>query len=92
MKIGIGQRFDLEIDREDLDYVEGGTIIATWYHMGNPIYIELSVNKSMMREITRFFERTGKKTALFSITRVSKAKYVVEPTLVLLNKGKSKEN
>lgn len=79
---------DLEIDREDLDYIEGNTVIATWYHLGNPIYIELSVNKSLIRELNLFFEKSGKKSALFSITRKSKTHYVIEPTVVLINRDR----
>lgn len=86
MKIEIGQRFDFEVDREDVEEVNEGSIIATWYHMGNPIYVELVVNKSMTREIRKLFRNNSRKSALVSITRASKSKYVVEPTVVLLNK------
>lgn len=86
LKIEIGQRFDFEVDREDIETVEEGSIIATWYHMGNPIYVELVVNRSMIKEIRKVFASNKKKTALISIARVSKSKYTVEPTVVLLNK------
>ncbi|MCL4332092.1 MAG: hypothetical protein M1162_01045 [Candidatus Thermoplasmatota archaeon] len=87
MKIAVGQRFDLEVDREDIDNVQEGSIIATWYHMGEPIYVELQVNKSMLSEIRKLFLNKKQRSALFSITRVSTSKYVVEPTVVLLKKG-----
>ncbi|HLH85848.1 MAG TPA: hypothetical protein VKU79_03160 [Thermoplasmataceae archaeon] len=87
MKIEIGQRFDFEVDREDIESVESGSIIATWYHMGNPIYVELSVNRSLSREIRKVFRNNHNKTALISIARVSKSRYVVSPTVVLLNRA-----
>ncbi len=86
MKIEVGQRFDFEVDREDVENTESGSIIATWYHMGNPIYVELSVNKTMIHEIRSIFRNNRNKTALISIARISKSKYVVTPTVVLLNK------
>lgn len=86
MKIEVGQRFDFEVDREDVEETEEGSIIATWYHMGSPIYVELIVNKSLIREIRKIFKDNVRKTALVSITRVSKSRYVVEPTVVLVNK------
>ncbi len=86
MKIEVGQRFDFEVDREDIEEIEEGSIIATWYHMGSPIYVELMVNKSLVKEIRKIFKNNLRKTALVSITRVSKSRYVVEPTVVLVNK------
>ncbi|AKA49641.1 hypothetical protein IX51_11605 [uncultured archaeon] len=86
MKIDVGQRFDFEVDREDIEEIEEGSIIATWYHMGSPIYVELMVNKSLVKEIRKIFKDNLRKTALVSITRVSKSRYVVEPTVVLVNK------
>lgn len=86
MKIEIGQRFDFEIDREDVEDVESGSIIATWFHMGNQIYVELVVSKSLVREIRNFFDTTRNKTALISIARISKSKYIVSPTIVLVNR------
>ncbi len=86
MRIEIGQRVDIEVDREDVERVSKGSIIATWYNMGIPIYIELFVNKSLISEIRKMFENNNRKTALISITRISKSKYVVEPTVVVLNK------
>ncbi len=82
----MGQRFDFEVDREDVEETEEGSIIATWYHMGSPIYVELMVNKSLVREIRKIFKDNAKKTALVSISRVSKSRYVVEPTVVLVNR------
>lgn len=87
MKIAVGQRFDMEVDREDIENVVEGSIIATWYHMGEPIYVELQVNKSMLSEIRRLFVSEKQKSALFSIERKSNSKYVVEPTVVLVKKG-----
>lgn len=75
------------MDREDIESVESGSIIATWYHMGNPIYVELSVNRSLSREIRKVFRNNHNKTALISIARVSKSRYVVSPTVVLLNRA-----
>lgn len=86
MKIEIGQRFDFEIDREDVENVESGSIIATWFHMGNQIYVELMVSKSLVKEIRNFFKTNRNKTALISIARISKSKYIVSPTIVLVNK------
>lgn len=86
MKIEIGQRFDFEIDREDVENVDSGSIIATWFHMGNQIYVELVVSKTLVREIRNFFDTTRNKTALISIARISKSKYIVSPTIVLVNK------
>ncbi len=86
MKIEIGQRFDFEVDREDVESTESGSIIATWYHMGNPIYVELSVNKTMIQEIRKLFRENRNRTALISIARISKSKYVVNPTVVVLNR------
>ncbi len=86
MKIEIGQRFDFEIDREDVENVDSGSIIATWFHMGNQIYVELVVSKTLVREIKNFFDTTRNKTALISIARISKTKYIVSPTIVLVNK------
>ncbi len=86
MKIEIGQRFDFEIDREDVENVDSGSIIATWFHMGNQIYVELVVSKTLVKEIRTFFDTTRNKTALISIARISKSKYIVSPTIVLVNK------
>ncbi|MGC8608886.1 MAG: hypothetical protein ACP5UV_03335 [Thermoplasmata archaeon] len=86
MRIEIGQRVDIEVDREDIEKVSKGSIIATWYNMGVPIYVELFVNKSLISEIRKMFENNNRKTALISITRISKSKYAVEPTVVVLNK------
>lgn len=86
MKIEIGQRFDFEIDRDDIEGVENGSIIATWYHMGNQIYVELVVNKTLVGEIRTFFKSNKNETALISIARISKSKYIVSPTVVLVNR------
>lgn len=86
MRIEIGQRFDFEIDREDVENVDSGSIIATWFHMGNQIYVELVVSKTLVREIKNFFDTTRNKTALISIARISKSKYIVSPTIVLVNR------
>jgi hypothetical protein len=86
LKIEVGQRFDFEVDREDIEGADGDSIIATWYHMGNPIYVELKVNKSLLKEIDKFFTNNVKRTALISISRISKSKYAVTPTIVLLNR------
>ena len=86
MKIEIGQRFDFEIDREDVENVESGSIIATWFHMGNQIYVELMVSKTLVKEIKGFFKANRNRSALISIARISKSKYIVSPTVVLVNK------
>ncbi len=86
MKIEVGQRFDFEVDREDVELVDEGSIIATWYHMGNPIYVELNVNKSLISEIRKVFSDNKKKNVLVSIFRISQKKYVITPTVVLVNR------
>ncbi|MCL4328582.1 MAG: hypothetical protein M1410_03250 [Candidatus Thermoplasmatota archaeon] len=86
MRIAVGQRLDLEVDREDLENMAGNSIIATWYHLGEPIYIELQVNQSMLAAIRGAFHNEHQSSALFSLARVSAKKYVVEPTVVLLKK------
>ncbi|MCL4314615.1 MAG: hypothetical protein M1454_02670 [Candidatus Thermoplasmatota archaeon] len=92
MKLAVGQKIDIEVDREDLELAPVyRNIIATWYNNGNPIYIELEANKSMIKEIWKLFEGNEKRTELFSIYRASQKKYMVEPTMVLLN-GSSKGN
>jgi hypothetical protein len=47
--------------------------------------VELALTKSLADEIRSYFISNSSKTALLSITRVSKTKYVVSPTVVLLN-------
>ncbi len=86
MKIEIGEKYDFEIDRSDIENVNEGSIIATYYNMGNPIYVELVINKSLGDEIRKFFINSNKKSALISITRISKLKYKITPTIVILNK------
>ena len=86
MKIEVGQRFDFEVDREDVELVDEGSIIATWYQMGNPIYVELNVNKSLISEIRKVFSDNKKKNVLVSIFRISQKKYVITPTVVLVNR------
>ncbi len=86
MKIEVGQRFDFEVDREDVMSVDKGSIIATWYHLGNPIYVELSMTKSLAEEMRAHFYNTRSRTALLSVARISKTKYVVSPTVVLINR------
>ncbi len=86
MKLSVGQRIDVEIDREDLELAPAyNYVIATWYHKGNPIYVELETNKTMVREIWKVFDGNDRRSALFSIFRPSEKKYVVEPTMVILN-------
>ena len=92
MRIEVGQRFDFEIDREDIDDEDCNTIIATWYHDGNPIFVELYPTKSLLSELRKFFNTASERTALVSITRVSKTKYIVKPTVVVLNHRTSKLN
>ncbi len=89
MKIEIGEKYDFEIERADIESIEEGSIIATYYNMGNPVYVELLINKSMSREIKKFFINTEKKSALISIYRVSKSKYKITPTIVILNKQRT---
>ncbi len=89
MKIEIGEKYDFEIERSDIEDVEEGSIIATYYSMGNPVYVELLINKSLSREIRKFFINTDKKSALISIYRMSKSKYKITPTIVILNKQRT---
>ncbi len=77
---------DLEIDRDEIIGVERKSVIATWYHLGNVIYIELQMTRNMLREIRKMYEDRACKSQIFSLTRVSKMKYVAEPTMVLLKK------
>jgi hypothetical protein len=86
VKIEIGEKYDFEIERSDIENVREGSIIATYYNMGNPIYVELILNKSLANEIRKFFMHSNKKSALISITRISKLKYRITPTIVILNK------
>ncbi len=86
MKIEIGEKYDFEIERSDIENISEGSIIATYYNMGNPIYVELVINKSLGDEIRKFFINSNKKSALISITRTSKLKYKITPTIVILNK------
>jgi hypothetical protein len=86
LKIEVGEKYDFEIERSDIENVVEGSVIATYYRLGNPICVELIINKSLSREINKFFENTDKKSALISIERVSKAKYRITPTIVILNK------
>ncbi|MCL4420829.1 MAG: hypothetical protein M1477_03975 [Candidatus Thermoplasmatota archaeon] len=92
MRIEVGQKFDFEIDREDVEDEDCDTIIATWYHDGNPIFVELYPTKSLLSELRKFFNTTSERTALISITRVSKLKYIVKPTVVVLNHRANKLN
>jgi hypothetical protein len=85
LKIEVGQRLEFEVDREDILGTNNTSIIATWYHLGTPIFVELAVSKTLMAELSKLFKGNDRKTALVSISRVSKAKYVVEPTMVLIN-------
>ncbi len=85
MKIEKGQRYDFEIYRDDLSSA-GKSIIATWFNNGNPVSVELAMNKSLLEELIRFFNRTSKKSALVSIERTSKSKYIISPTVVVVNK------
>ena len=89
MKIEVGEKYDFEIERSDIENVEDGSIIATYYSMGNPVYVELLINKSLSREIRKFFINTDKKSALISIYRISKSKYKITPTIVILNKQRT---
>jgi len=89
LKIEIGQRIDVEVEREDVERVSKGSIIAIWYNRGVPIYVELFVNKSLVYEIRKMFANNNRKSALISITRISKSKYIVEPTVVVLNKQRT---
>lgn len=85
MKIEIGQKFDFEIDREDLEGSSSGIIVATWYHDGTPIFVELYPNKSLLSALKKFFNATAERTVLVSIARTSRSNYVITPTLVVLN-------
>ena len=48
--------------------------------------VTLDVSKTMIQEIRKLFKNNRNKTALISIARISKSKYVVNPTVVLLNR------
>ncbi len=86
MRLEIGQKIDVEVDLEDLFDQVDKKIIATWFHKGNPIYVELEVTTTLVNQILKFFENTKKRTALLSITRLSQRKYEVQPTLVVVSK------
>ena len=92
MRIEVGQKFDFEIDREDIDGKDCNAIIATWYHDGNPIFVELYPTKSLLSELRKFFNTASERTALISITRISKSKYIVKSTVVVLNHRTNKLN
>ena len=85
MKIEIGQRLEFEVDREDILETGSKSIIATWYHLGTPIFVELTVSKTLIAELRKLFRGNERKSALVSISRVSKTKYTIEPTMVLVN-------
>ncbi len=80
----MGQKIDVEIDLEDLFDPVDNKIVATWFHRGNPIYVELEINQTLVKQILRQFESSRKRTALLSIKRVSPRKYVVQPTVVVI--------
>lgn len=86
MKIEIGEKYDFEIEKSDIENVEEGSVIATYYNLGNPIYVELVINRSLSKEINRFFANSDKKSAIISIERLSKSKYRITPTIVILNR------
>ena len=86
MKIEIGEKYDFEIERSDIENVKEGSVIATYYSLGNPIYVELVINRSLSKEINKFFANSDKKSAIISIERVSKSKYRIIPTIVILNR------
>ncbi|MEM0155066.1 MAG: hypothetical protein QW597_00450 [Thermoplasmataceae archaeon] len=88
MKIEIGQRLEFEVDREDILEADSRSIIATWYHLGTPIFVELTVSKTLLAELRKLFKGNERKSALVSIARVSKTKYNIEPTMVLVNAPK----
>ena len=69
-----------------LENVKEGSVIATYYSLGNPIYVELIINRSLSKEINKFFANTDKKSAIISIERISKSKYRITPTIVILNR------
>ena len=86
MKIEIGEKYDFEMERSDIENVKEGSVIATYYSLGNPIYVELVINRSLSKEINKFFANSDKKSAIISIERVSKSKYRIIPTIVILNR------
>ncbi|MCL5665693.1 MAG: hypothetical protein M1315_02515 [Candidatus Thermoplasmatota archaeon] len=85
VQLQIGQRIDVELDREEV-VMDRKSVLAIWYHMGKTIYIELNTNKSMLKEIRKSFSERNYKTQLLSITRISRKRYSVEPTMVVVNK------
>ncbi len=86
MKIEIGEKYDFEIEKSDIESLASGSIIATYYNLGNPVYVELIINKSLSAEINKFFANTNKKSAIISIERTSKSRYRITPTIVILNR------
>lgn len=80
----MGQKIDVEIDLEDLFDPVDNKIVATWFHRGNPIYVELEINQTLVKEILKQFENSRKRTVLLSISRVSQRKYTVQPTVVVI--------
>lgn len=87
LHLQIGQRMDLEIERDEIMNGDIKSVIAIWYHLGNRIYIELAVTKNMLREIRKLYGESSCKSQIFSVTRLTKLKYNVEPTMVLLNRS-----
>jgi hypothetical protein len=86
LKLEVGQRIDIEVDLEDLFDQVDNKIIATWFHKGNPIYIELEVSAALVKQILKYFENTKKRSALLSVTRVSQRKFEVQPAMVVVSK------
>ncbi|MEM0139231.1 MAG: hypothetical protein QXZ44_01260 [Ferroplasma sp.] len=86
MKIEIGEKYDFEIEKSDIENLARGSIIATYYNLGNPVYVELIINKSLSREINKFFANNNRKSGIISIERLSKSKYRISPTIVILNR------
>ena len=84
MRIEVGQKIDVEIDLEDLFDPVDNKIVATWFHKGSPIYVELEINQTLVKEIMRHFENTKRRSVLLSISRISQRKYLVQPTVVVV--------
>lgn len=86
MEISIGQKIDIEVDNEDLMGGYQKTVIVTWYQKGFPIYVELSMNKSLFSALKKHASESKSHNSIISIYRMGRTKYVVEPAIIIVNR------
>ena len=85
MEISVGQKIELEIDNEDLNFGFKKSIIVTWYQKGFPIYVELSMNKSLFLALKKYANGNKSHSSIVSVFRKGRTKYIVEPAIVVVN-------